>query len=86
MRTRASAFGYNAADWKTLSASFKKAYLGKADSDGLSTDELKEWPAFGQVFTTDVSSTTTSAALPLEAIHPGSAGTWAILATTSAAR
>ena len=84
MRTRAAAFGYNAADWKTLSASFKKAYLGKADSYTLTEDDLKEWPAFGQVFTADVIDATISASLDLEAVHPVSSGTWAVLSTPSA--
>ena len=84
MRTRAAAFGYNAADWKTLSASFKKAYLGKANSYTLTEDDLKEWPAFGQVFTADVIDATISASLDLEAVHPVSSGTWAVLSTPSA--
>jgi predicted phage baseplate assembly protein len=84
MRTRAAAFGYNAADWKTLSASFKKAYLGKADSYTLTEDDLKEWPAFGQVFTADVIDATISASVDLEAVHPVSSGTWAVLSTPSA--
>ena len=84
MRTRAAAFGYNAADWKTLSASFKKAYLSKADSYTLTEDDLMEWPAFGQVFTGDVIDATISASLDLEAVHPVSSGTWAVLSTPSA--
>ena len=84
MRTRASAFGYNAADWKTLSAEFKKAYLGKPDSYQLVEEDLKEWPDFGQVFTADVISATISASLDLEAVHPVSSGTWAVLSTPSA--
>jgi predicted phage baseplate assembly protein len=86
MRTHAPAFGYNAADWKTLSASFKKAYLGKPDSYVLTESDLAEWPGFSQVFTTAVSSTTTSAALDLEAVHPVSSGTWLVLATPPASR
>ena len=86
MRTRAAAFGYNAADWKTMSASFKRAYLGKPDTYDLTATDLAEWPAFEPVFTSAVTSTTTSASLNLEAVHPVSSMTWLVLATPSARR
>jgi predicted phage baseplate assembly protein len=86
MRTRASAFGYNAADWKTMSASFKKAYLGKLESDALAPGDLTNWPAFGQVFNDVVTSTTTTMSLDLEAVHPVSSGTWAVLRAGSVSR
>ena len=44
LRTRANAFGYNAAEWKAMSVEFKKNYLG-ATGD-LSADQKKEWPDF----------------------------------------
>ncbi len=44
MRVRASAFGYNAAEWKAMSLEFKKNYLG-ATSD-LTAEQKKNWPDF----------------------------------------
>ena len=44
MRVRASAFGANAADWKTLSVEFRKAYLGI--SDDKTARETTQWPEF----------------------------------------
>ena len=79
MRTSASAFGYNAADWKAMSASFKKAYLGKLETDSLGTEELKEWPGFPDPFTYGWGF----AFLDLEAIHAVTSDTWAVLATPS---
>ncbi len=54
MRTRAAAFGYNAADWKTLSASFKKAYLGKARFRHADRRRAEGVARLRTVFTTDV--------------------------------
>ncbi len=55
MRTRASAFGYNAAEWKAMSLDFRTNYSGEAPPPG-------EWPDFVAVSTASlelVTATTT---------------------------
>lgn len=86
LRTRGAAFGHNAADWKTMSASFKRAYLGKPDSYTLDPDDLAEWPDFKPAFTGDVDSSATTTSLDLDAVHPVSSNTWLALAVPTSVR
>jgi predicted phage baseplate assembly protein len=86
LRTKAAAFGHNAADWTTMSSNFKCAYLKRPDGCSLTTSELTNWPSFDRVFTADVTSGTISASLDLDAVHPVTSDSWLVLSTPSAAR
>lgn len=55
MRTRASAFGYNAAEWKAMSLDFRKNYSGDATPPN-------EWPDFVAVNTASLELVTTAPA------------------------
>ena len=46
LRLRASAFGHNAPQWKTLPNSLKANVLGLAEDAALSESQKKEWPGF----------------------------------------
>ena len=46
LRLRASAFGHNAPDWKSLPNSLRANVLGIAEDASLSNDQKKEWPDF----------------------------------------
>lgn len=45
-RQRASIFGYNAPDWRSLPDTMKASVLGIDDPDNLTADDRKEWPNF----------------------------------------
>lgn len=45
-RSRASIFGYNAPEWRSLPDEMKAGFLGLPDKDYLTTADRKEWPDF----------------------------------------
>jgi len=72
LRLRASLFGYNAPDWRSMPDVIKKGYLGR---DPVATDT--EWPDFG------ISSEDT---IYLDAVYPRIiAGSWIVLVRVSPA-
>jgi predicted phage baseplate assembly protein len=86
LRAHASAFGHNAVDWTTMSADFKCAYLKRGAGCTLTADDLADWPAFDQSFTTDVDNSTATATLDLDAIYPVMSDSWAVLSSPTATR
>ncbi|CAH1388066.1 putative baseplate assembly protein [Candidatus Nitrotoga sp. M5] len=55
LRERASIFGYNAADWSTMSDEFKATYLGLTRPDQLTQEQRVQWPQF-EIFAPDNSA------------------------------
>jgi predicted phage baseplate assembly protein len=86
LRTQASIFGHNAADWRTMSSNFKCHYLQRNDGCALTPTELANWPNFGDIFTTGAVSWQVTGVIELDAVHPISADSWLVLSSPGVSR